>query len=515
VGECTVLAFFVLLLLQACSDNNNNSPGSQRSQPVNPAVEGPITGGGGPDCCRIRFGGLEIDLRERGYVPGTPFYAGGFFDLAEVGYQEKEYFISGIATSYVNSEELQSDGKWSVMEGEGAEYNSRIVVQRPIDADDFNGTVVVEWFNVSGGLDAAPDWLQTHTELHREGYVWVGVSAQRVGIDGGGPFGLPLKTVDSERYGDLDHPGDSFAYDIFSQAAQAVRRPVGLDPMEGLKVERMIAVGQSQASFHLTSYYNAINPTLDIFDAYLVHSRARNSAPLSQQPQVEVPVPDVVYLREDQLEPAIMLQTETDLFSGLDYYRARQVDSQAIRLWEVAGSSHSDAYTTIKAADDKGDDPEVADVIATTSASPPFIECELPINDGPGHWVAKAAVSALNTWVRDGMAAPMAPRLQLDTPQAGFELDANGNALGGIRTPYVDTPVATLSGLGQGEGFCDLFGTTTLFDAAGLAELYPTREGYIDTVDESTDAAVAAGFLVPADAELIRTWARISDRVPP
>jgi hypothetical protein len=286
VGEYTVLALFLLLLLQACSDNNNNSPGSQRSQPVNPAVEGPITGGGGPDCCRIRFGGLEIDLRERGYVPGTPFYAGGFFDLAEVGYQEKEYFISGIATSYVNSEELQSDGKWSVMEGEGAEYNSRIVVQRPIDADDFNGTVVVEWFNVSGGLDAAPDWLQTHTELHREGYVWVGVSAQRVGIDGGGPFGLPLKTVDSERYGDLDHPGDSFAYDIFSQAAQAVRRPVGLDPMEGLKVERMIAVGQSQASFHLTSYYNAINPTLDIFDAYLVHSRARNSAPLSQQPQV-------------------------------------------------------------------------------------------------------------------------------------------------------------------------------------------------------------------------------------
>ena len=313
------------------------------------------------------------------------------------------------------------------MEAEGAEYNSRIVVQRPINADDFNGTVVVEWFNVSGGLDAAPDWLQMHTELHREGYAWVGVSAQRVGIDGGGPFGPPLKTVDSEHYGSLSHPGDSFAYDIFSQAAQAVRRPVGLDPMEGLKVERMIAVGQSQASFHLTSYYNAINPTLDIFDAYLVHSRARNSAPLSQQPQVEVPVPDVVYLREDQLEPAIMLQTETDMFSGLDYYRARQVDSQ----------------------------------------------------------------------------------------QAGFELDANGNAHGGIRTPYVDTPVATLSGLGQGAGFCDIFGTTTLFDAAQLEELYPTREGYIDAVDTSTDAAVAAGFLVPADAELIRTWARMSEKVPP
>ena len=43
----------------------------------------------------------------------------------------------------------------------------------------FNGTVVVEWLNVSGGVDAAPDWTFAHTELIREGYAWVGVSAQK------------------------------------------------------------------------------------------------------------------------------------------------------------------------------------------------------------------------------------------------------------------------------------------------------------------------------------------------
>ena len=73
-----------------------------------------------------------------------------------------------------------------MQEAEIANFKSRIVVVRPIDDAAFNGTVVVEWFNVSGGVDAGPDWLQMHTELLREGYVYVGVSAQAVGVQGGG-----------------------------------------------------------------------------------------------------------------------------------------------------------------------------------------------------------------------------------------------------------------------------------------------------------------------------------------
>ena len=136
----------LLLLLLACDDNNKNRAGDRRAQPDNPAVEGPISGGGGEDGCIISFGSLDIDLREQGYVPGTPFYAGPDFDLAEVGYGEQEFFFSGIATSWVNAEELQSDGLWSVMAAEGAEYTSRMVVQRPLDDSVFNGTVVMEWF---------------------------------------------------------------------------------------------------------------------------------------------------------------------------------------------------------------------------------------------------------------------------------------------------------------------------------------------------------------------------------
>ena len=62
------------------------------------------------------------------------------FDEAEVGLVETEYFISGTANSYSASDELGSDGVWTVQPADTAEYVSRIVVQRPADSADFNGT---------------------------------------------------------------------------------------------------------------------------------------------------------------------------------------------------------------------------------------------------------------------------------------------------------------------------------------------------------------------------------------
>jgi hypothetical protein len=387
------------------------------------------------------------------------------------------------------------------------------VVLRPVDDAAFNGTVVVEWFNVTGGLDAAPDWTQMHTELIREGYVWVGVSAQSVGIEGGGAFDLPLKVIDPERYGTLHHPGDSFSFDIFSQAAQAVRHPVGLDPLEGLQVQRMIAVGESQSASRLVTYVNAIHPTIDLFDGFVIHSRGSRGAALSQLPQLEIPTPDPVFIRADLAEPVITLQTETDIFR-LNSVAQRQTDSAAYRLWEVAGSSHSDVYTTLKGPKDRGDDPTVADVVSNSDARPPFITCPLPVNDGPGHWVAKSAVAAVDRWIRTGEAAASAPLLELNGDQTAFEFDNLGNVKGGIRTPYVDAPVATFSGEGQppaNAAFCGLFGTTVLFDEATLAALYPDKASYVNAIDTTTDSAVAAGFLLPADAALIKARARTSE----
>ncbi len=510
-------SLFIVLLLSGCSDGDNHNdsdaiPAIEKPQAANPTVHGPISGGGGAECCVINFGALAVDLRTQGYVPGTPFYAGVNFDEAEVGYLETEYFISGTAMSYIPTDELRSDGVWPVEGADAAEFTSRIVVLRPMNDADFNGTVVVEWFNVSGGVDAAPDLTQMQTELMREGYAWVGVSAQRAGVEGGGAFDLPLKVIDAERYASLNHPGDSFSYDIFSQAAQSVRNPVGMDPLGGLSVERMIAVGQSQSAFRLVTYVNAIHPTIELFDGFIIHSRGNGSSALSQIPQVEVATPDPVFIREDLPELVLTLQAETDIFR-LNSVTQRQPDTETLRLWEVAGAAHSDVYTTIKGPVDRGDDPTVADVISNNDDRPPFITCPLPVNDGPGHWVAKAAIAAVDGWIRTGDPAPSAPLLTLNAQRTGFEYDNLGNVLGGVRTPYVDAPVALLSGEGQppaNAAFCGLFGTTVLFDEAMLAELYPDKAAYVEAIDRATDAAVAARFIRPADAELIKARARTS-----
>ena len=506
-------ALFISFTLSACDGNGNNNNKKRKPQAENPTVEGPVTGGGGPDCCKVVIGPIEIDLTELlNYTPGTPFYAGLYFDVAELGYRQTEYFISGTATSYIATDEPGADGAWSIEPADAAPFRTRIVVLRPENSADFNGTVVVEWLNVSGGTDAAPELVQTHTELMRSGYTWVGVSAQSVGVEGGGAaYNVSLKAVDPERYGSLSHPGDSFSYDIYSQAAQAVRNPVDIDPLEGLKVKYMIGAGESQSAGRMVTYVNAINPTVELFDGFLIHSHGSGSAALSQDPQVAVPTPYPTYIRTDIPEPVIDVETETDIF-GSRPPAAPQPDADNFRLWEVAGNAHYDAYGVVKGPRDRGNDPGVATVIETKSGdSAGIIQCALPINDGPGHWVLNAAIASLDRWARSGKAASSVEPIARNSEGTALQRDQYGNAVGGVRTPYVDAPVATFSGSGQtGSTFCFLFGTTELFDEVRLGSLYPTHQAYVDAIDKTTDAAVDAGVLLPADAELIKANARTS-----
>ncbi|HKE92606.1 MAG TPA: alpha/beta hydrolase domain-containing protein, partial [Gemmatimonadales bacterium] len=135
-----------------------------------------------------------------------------------------------------------------------------------------------------------------------------------------------------------------------------------------------------------------------------------------------------------------------------------------------------------------------------------------PINSGPQHWVLNAAIAALDRWVRGGDPPPMAPRLDVAGDPPAYALDDLGNVRGGIRTPYVDAPLAVLSGLGQtGSGFCGIFGTTVCFDEAMRTTLYPTAADYSAAVNEATDRAVAAGFILEPDGALIKGAAAASD----
>ena len=104
-------------------------------------------------------------------------------DLAANGYEEQEYFASGTAMAF-KADSMPSDGKWSVTPTTTAAYKTRILVRRPTNPAHFNGTVIVEWMNVSAG-ESAPDWDFLNPMLMRDGYAYVGVSAQALGVDGG------------------------------------------------------------------------------------------------------------------------------------------------------------------------------------------------------------------------------------------------------------------------------------------------------------------------------------------
>jgi hypothetical protein len=419
-------------------------------------------------------------------------------DLHAAGYVEAEYTAEGVAASYRSRGALPPDGSYELVKDGAARYRTRIVVRRPRDAGDFNGTVVVEWLNVSGGLDAAPDYGYLADELVRRGYVWVGVSAQHLGIEGG-PVAVPvaghgdtagagLRRLDRERYGTLAHPGDAFAYDIYTQVARALREAREVDALGGLEPERLLAVGESQSAFALTTYANGVQPLTEAFDGFLIHSRGGAAAPLGKAGRgidiARTIAGPPTRVRADVGVPVLVLETETDVLSFLNYHPARQPDSRSFRLWEVAGTAHADAYQLGPAAEQ--------------------VDCPVPVNTGPQHFVAKAALRSLDTWVRTGEAPPEAARLETDgTPD--FVRDANGNALGGVRTPQVDVPVATLSGEPGASSsiVCLLLGSTTPLDPARLAQLYASPDAYLAAYGRAAEAAIDAGFVLADDRDAL------------
>jgi hypothetical protein len=422
--------------------------------------------------------------------------------LEEAGYVQHEYVASGTALSYAADMPLPGDGRWTFTEDGAAPYRTRVLVRRPAEPAAFSGTVVVEWNNVSGGVDANPDYASLEEELIRQGHVWVGVSAQLIGVEGGPVLvaapgaeefaGKGLKGIDPARYGSLEHPGDGFSFDIFTQVARTLRR--GGAVLGGLRPQRVLAAGESQSAIALVTYYNGVHPLARAFDAFLVHSRGFFGLPLVGPGEFADLVggfanPPTI-LRTDLDAPVLVLQSESDVTGILNSVLVRQPDSDVLRLWEVAGTAHADAH--------------LLGVIAEV------IDCGVPINDGPLHLVAKAALRSLDQWVRTGAPPPVGPLLEVtDGDPREIRRDADGIALGGIRTPPVDVPVEVLSGVpGPSPAvICILLGSTTPLPAERLAELYASREDYAQRYEAAADEVIEAGFVLAEDRDALLGFA--------
>ncbi|MEX2584055.1 MAG: alpha/beta hydrolase domain-containing protein [Gemmatimonadota bacterium] len=420
-------------------------------------------------------------------------------------YLEEERFLTGTATSYTRRGEWTADGRWEVEPAESAAYSVRLLIRRPADESDFNGIVVVEWLNVTGLAEGAADYSQMEEELLREGYVWIGVGAQAVGVHAPS---TGLKAWDPVRYAPLSHPGDRFSYDIFTQAARAIRqsqRPG--HPLAGLPVRYVIATGRSQSAFRLVTYLNAFHREHGLYDGYFVHSRGANAAGLAAEslaPDAPVPVPRGAHIRTDLDVPVFDLQAEGDM-TALGSHLTRQPPNSHYRRWELAGVAHTEAPLW---------------VVEPSSTPPTGPGCALPVNSAPHHAFVKSGLRALVEWVRDGTVPPQSPEIQLLDLAAADPIarDEFGNALGGVRIPQLEAPTATLDGIPNTvetetpgvQNFCRLFGRTLPFDDATVRRLHSTHEAFVDRFVAAIDDLERDGYLLPPEAEAGRTAARES-----
>lgn len=439
---------------------------------------------------------LPIPSVSKPPVIGSPMSA-TVMPLKESGFVEEEFFIHGKANRYRIQDRMrdaqQIDGNHP--------YVTRVLVRRPVDAKRFNGTVVVEWLNVSLNQDIDFVFGATRELLVRDGYAWVGVSAQRNGVEAAkrwNPARYAALNVSASNVDQLDGRevdpadpqimavgGDVLAWDIFSQVGKLASGKGSSALLGGLKARKVIAASESQSTLKVSTYYNSIQPLHGVFDGYIFYDRSGQ-------------------LRTDTGVKSIAIGTE--IFTALMGYPSQQ-DTDHQRWWEINGASHFsldeiqnyvDPMISRDAAfrSDDGRSLGLSDLtLSKGPCAPDTIYSRVPNGD-----IMKAALKSLNTWVAGGPAPANTPRFVVDA-QNKYVRDADGQILGGIRAAAQDAPRATNAGIGKGPWFCGPSGNHVDFTPAQLCQRYGSHEAYVSRVQAIVSANIRDGVLLPEEAK--------------
>lgn len=454
--------------------------------PLTAGVEGPLTGG----------------------KHGWPF-AAALQNVAALGYEEVEYVLAGTAKRYRDVDDSLSrrDGHWQAEQAGEADFRTRMLVYRPKDPARFNGTVILNWNNVTAGYDL---FGAESLELFEGGFAVVFLTTQKVGIEGLPPVRQGLADWDPERYGTLSIPSDDYAYDVFTQAALAVGpdRPRDPDPLGGLDVQRVIGWGASQSAGRLATYLNAIQPLTGALDGCILAIYFGRGTPLEVGEAVVNINDRPAAATQNQLVGANLIRNDLGIpvfvvnseLEAISCYGVRQPDTDTFRYWEAAGTCHvsQQVQKTRHALQDR-------DGIQGRPMDP-------DVNAVPMALLYDAVFHHMQRWAADGIAPPVQPKIEFagDPPQV--VRDGHGIAKGGIRLPQVEVPLAKNSAIPRGEGiFALLGGSCEPFPADKVRELYGDEVTFIARFEAAAHDAVDAGVLMPRDvpvlvAEAKRLW---------
>jgi len=447
-------------------------------------------------------------------------YTLGAPDLAGMGYVEEEFIVSGSANVY----DWMPDGSLKVLASNGS-YATRILVRRPAAASRFSGNVIVEILNNARRYDWAMMWGYLHNAIVERGDAWIGVTMPG-GIGG-------LQKFNPTRYEGLSFtnptpnapcPGgaantasateEGLRFDMLSQVGALLKSSIPSRPLESLRVANIYMTTQN---VDMVTYMNAIHPRANlsngkpVYDGFLMKSPL---APAKINRCATVPAKgDSRSIIRNIGVPVIAIASQGEVLNTSAF---RRPDSDAVndrfRLYEVAGASHIDAspYYGLPAFADQaltgGNVQGTPDWPFAAKCDPDIPLTKLPLMS----YVFDAALTNLDEWVRKGTPPPHADPIEMKNAgaaDASVVLDDFGHGVRGVRSPYVDVPVATYFTNSNGPGTCPELGHQTAFDAARFNSLYGTAAAYAARVAQSVDALVRQHWLTESDGKKIKAEA--------
>jgi hypothetical protein len=471
------------------------------------------------------------------FVPQAPLIPGApYFNLQQLGYVQNEYLMKGTTNVYQQNGIWGSNGDWGVSVAQAnVPYTTRMLVRYPTDPSKFNGTVIVEWSNVITGGDQDPVWSEIDNEVLQNGFAYALVTAQSPGMN-------DLKAWDTARYGTLGDSNDGQSYDIFTEAAEALRANTG-GVLGNLHVNKVIGAGDSQSAFRTDTYVNAFQPLFHAFDAFMAVGRAGLAAPVTTG-TFGTTFP--AYVRTDNTAPFIQIDTQGDILE-LDAATSRQPDNADLRTWEIAGATHIDVHeATYELATIAVEEPTLA--VPACTLGTPISGTGTPldginqVNNMPVYEVEDAAVQDLQRWLVSGTPAPSeSSTLSANPLLFGFfylpSTNQFGISSGGIQLPEAQLPAEDYGQLNLGsvninpqdpqaimtelesifstlenstfpannatlrtQGLCMLSGYFYNLGQSQLKSLYPTTADYAWRYAAAADALVSEGFMTQADA---------------
>ena len=422
-------------------------------------------------------------------VPGTRIQGAAAVDLAAAGYTETEYYASGSANRYDGTGSATTT---ATMLDSNHPYTTRVIVRTP-PAEDFNGTLVVEWNNVTIGVDGEFVFAESNEYLLREGYAIAAVSAQRAGVQN-------LRSWEPTRYGSLNVDvnlcgtggtslctGDPLSWDIFTQVAKAVADNSG-GALAGLDVGNVVATGQSQSASRLSNYYNTIQPIYDYFDGFVYHDRASR-------------------LRGDIPTPAVTV--DSDALDSLGI-RPTWISGTWTRVWELAGGTHASEwgrqYMDLVFNRDQALLRNGVPISFTEWLEPTCAVVDTatggqfgPVDTG---YVLNAAFESVRNWILTGEPAPAS--IYYDRDAAGVPIrNAQHISSGGIHLPELVAPTVFFDAWnGPPYRFpCAVGGYTIDYTADELKAMYGNHGNYVSKISQTAEQLVSAGYMLEFDAE--------------